>query len=286
MFFNCRRSLTCISFDIITRVRDVNVTDSLTCPGTPLIRIIREPSRRSRSKSSSKKEHSRRPSRSPHPSPLVVALQLVEEERQANQLKSLLRGTSDRDRIEQEVRRADDACGRAQFAERREKEALGRATAAEKARQELEDENVQLLQESRRFQMQLEAAGRDLRRLQSDMDMLRQEYEDMEKSDARARESSRRYQMALRDLEARQESREEGKRLAIKKSFNDGQTAGWDEGYSVGYKEGKRVGVEEGLKTGRKEGLREGREQGQNEERRNALESFDKFLAEGDESVS
>ncbi|KAG7441491.1 uncharacterized protein BT62DRAFT_480260 [Guyanagaster necrorhizus] len=42
----------------------------------------------------------------------------------------------------------------------------------------------------------------------------------------------------------------------------------------------KAPAMKEGIRIGRHEGLREGREQGRDKERRDALDAFDKFLAE------
>ncbi|KAG7441495.1 uncharacterized protein BT62DRAFT_923275 [Guyanagaster necrorhizus] len=84
-------------------------------------------------------------------------------------------------------------------------------------------------------------------------------------------------QTALQSLEARGKGWEKGVKIGMMKSFNEREKKKpWNAGYAEGFKQTKASAMKEGIRIGR----REGREQGRNEERGDALEAFDKFLAE------
>ncbi|KAF8161185.1 hypothetical protein B0H34DRAFT_699808 [Crassisporium funariophilum] len=262
-------------YDMLAQVREA--TDS----PSPLIRILQDPHiLPTRSNNNVKKER-RRPSRSPHrehKSDVVIALALAEEERQANHLKALLRSSADR--LEYEIRRADEATARADFSERREREAVARATSAEAAKEEKRTESIQAEKDTRSYQVQLEVAQREVRRLQMDMQGIQREMEELQESEGRTQSALQKYQVALHEHQIEMRRRDVQTQEFLNNWFKEGKEEGYDEGYEVGLKDGRRAGVKEGLKKGRKEGIEEGREQGRNEERRSALEAFDKFLSE------
>ncbi|TFK44799.1 hypothetical protein BDQ12DRAFT_717948 [Crucibulum laeve] len=263
-------------YDVLSKVREATNSPS------PLARLLQEPAvLESLSRGQHKKKEGKRSSRSPHRehrSPFIMALAIAEEERQATHLKALLGNTADR--LEYEIHRAEEASGRAQYAERRATEASGRANAAETAKREAEAEAVRREHEAKRYQMQLEGVERELKRVKDEMRRLEKRNVELEESLEQTKEACRKYKTALRDHQIREENREENRQLRMESCFNDGRNEGWDSGYAEGYEEGREDGFEEGLRKGRKEGLREGRERGRNEERKNALEAFDRFLAE------
>lgn len=207
-----------------------------------------------------------------------MTLALVEEERQVNHLKALLRNASDR--IEYEIRRADEAEARADYAEQRAKDVAASVAAAEAAKRQAEVLAEQASSENRRYQMQLESVEQELKRLRADVQRLEKNEDELEESNKRAKETSRQYQTALQNFQAREEGREEVRHLAIERAYNKGREEGWNLGHEEGFDEGREEGYDEGRRAGRKGGMREGREQGRNEERRNALEAFDRFLNE------
>ncbi|KJA29032.1 hypothetical protein HYPSUDRAFT_128758 [Hypholoma sublateritium FD-334 SS-4] len=249
---------------------------------SPLLNILHDPTLLSAG-STENLRGSRRPSRSPgrrreHRTPIVAAAALAEEERQANHLKSLLRISGDR--LEYEMRRADEAVARADSAERQEREALRRARAAEVENERIQAESVRLERDMRNYQMQLEVSQREARRFQDDILPIEQEMEEVQLSEARAQESIRKYQATLREYERQMKERASQMKVALERWYESGRESGYEEGYDQGHQDGRRVGLKEGRKLGRKEGVIEGREQGHNEERRNAVEAFEKFLAE------
>ena len=144
-----RRVLSCRA-QLIAQMRDATYSPS------PLLNILHDPTLLSAGSTDSLRGGSRRPSRSPgrrreHRTPIVAAAALAEEERQANHLKSLLRVSGDR--LEYEMRRADEAVARADFAERQEREALRRARAAEAENERIQAESVHLERDMRNYQM-------------------------------------------------------------------------------------------------------------------------------------
>jgi hypothetical protein len=211
-----------------------------------------------------------------------MTLVLAEEERQTSHLKDVLRSTADQ--LEYEIRRADDAVGRADYAEMRAKEAFTRVVAAESALHNSEVDSVRLEEELRRYQSQSQAMERELRRLRTDAVRLEKRRGEAERSAAKARDATRQYRMDLKECQVR----EEGQHIDMQKWFDEGREQGWkaghaegfEEGRFGGFEEGRFGGFEEGVSVGRKEGLREGREQGRYEERRNALDAFDRYLDE------
>ena len=112
---------------------------------------------------------------------------------------------------------------------------------------------------------------------------------------ARARDTARKFQMELRNVQARQVGREEGLRYGMNKWFKTGRIEGFDAGHAEGFEsghnegydqgreqgfvEGQEIGLKQGHKIGRQEGFDDGWEQGRREERAHALQAFDDFFA-------
>ena len=221
---------------------------------SPLIKILQDPTlmptksmRESLQKPEPIQGGGKRPSHTPSPrrehkprSPFVAAIAIMEEERQAQHLKSLLRASADR--LEQEMRRADDASVRAQYSELREADALSRAKAAEKSKEEMREENIRMERDMRDNLILLEASQRETTRLRSDLAEAHREIEEIQQSERRAQEMLQQYQFAVRDLERQMRQRIAEMQTMVNQCYADGKDDGYDEGYDVGYKEGIKYG--------------------------------------------
>ena len=207
----------------------------------------------------------------------MAAIAIAEEEKQSRQLKSLLRSSGER--LEYEIRRADDAVLRAEIAEREEKAYLAKAKAAEAEKEELRRTSNELEGEVRTYQMQMEAARRDVRSLQAELEGKHREMEELRYEEARALETVKKYQRSLHDLQLQMREQDVQMQTALDRWYDSGRDEGYQEGYDDGYKAGRKIGIKEGTKRGRREGMREGIEQGKHEERQNAIEAFDRFLS-------
>lgn len=276
---------------------------------SPLVEILQDPylskqlttpRRASRRPSTSTLERSQSRSRKDDRSdaPSVLNIVLAEEERQVNHLKSLLRSAGDR--LETEIRRADQVESRAQFAESRTMELQIRLSTAETARHQSELDAARAKEEVRRHQMQLEMSERELQRVRSSVTNLTRQKEDAEREANKAREQSRDYLQKIREYEAREDGREEGRRIGQRKGYNAGWEECWPvahaEGHGIGYEKGRSEGYAEGHAKGHKagrgagheatrkraktEGYNEGVERGRKVERERALDAFDKLLAD------
>ncbi|OCH88274.1 hypothetical protein OBBRIDRAFT_795405 [Obba rivulosa] len=225
---------------------------------------------------------------------------IAEEERQVHHLKAVLRSTSER--LDLEIRRADQAELRARTAESQARENAARASNVESARHQAELDAARAREEVKRFQMLAEAAEREARRAEGETQRLERLRAGAEHDATEAREAARTAQQAVREFQARESGRAERRRAEVQKNYNDGREdgfedgratgyetghmegfqAGKDEGYetgrSEGFNAGRLAGFEEGKKVGWAEGFAEGKEQGQHEERERALEAFDRFL--------
>lgn len=280
--------------DIIAQIREA------TSAPSPLTSYLRDPavinaidspegSRRSRNQ-----RHSSTSSRSREPrSSSILGLVLAEEEKQAHKLKSLLRSTGDR--LDREIRRANQAVSRAEHAESRILELSARVSKAESSTYVLELEAARAKEEIKRYKLQIESLERDVKRLQADVALLEKQRNEADESAARARDTARKFQMELRNVQARHVGREEGMRYGMHKWFKTGRIEGFDVGHTEGYEtgrndgydegleqgftEGQEVGVRQGRKVGRQEGFDQGCEQGRREEREHALQAFDDFFA-------
>jgi chromosome segregation ATPase len=212
----------------------------------------------------------------------LMSLVLEESERQAAHLRSLLRVAGDK--LSTEMHHAAQAQRHAQQAGARETDTLARLTAAEAARHQAERDALKWKEDFERCEQAVESAERELRRAKADMRTLERQRYEAEEEASRNRDEAMKHQFALRDHQAREEGKEQGHRLAIQKWFDEGKDEGWEvgheEGHEEGFAEGRNRGYKEGFKAGRDQGFQSGREHGQEEERRNALDAFDKFLAE------
>ncbi|TEB38407.1 hypothetical protein FA13DRAFT_1752028 [Coprinellus micaceus] len=190
----------------------------------------------------------------------LIKRAFVEEHRQASELSAL------ESRLSAEMRRAEEAVARAEYAERREKDALATVARLEAQRKKLDEEAVAIESSSRNYQVQLELTERELRVTRRDGELLQEEFQQLERSHKHSQEQCRRYQTGLKESHAQMDSRETVMKISMKKWFTNGEGVGYDNGYKDGYEEGKRDGKRQGIKAGRKEGLREGIEQGRAEE--------------------
>ncbi|KIJ67883.1 hypothetical protein HYDPIDRAFT_173620 [Hydnomerulius pinastri MD-312] len=224
-------------------------------------------------------------SREPRRSSSILGLVLAEEEKQAHKLKSMLRSTGDR--LDREIRRANQAVARAEHAESRVHDLTARVSKAESSKHLVELEAARAKEEIKRHQLQIESLEREVRRLQADVSLLEKQRNEADESAARSRDTARNFQLELRNLQSKEAGREEGKRVGMYKWFKTGRIEGWDTGHTEGFEsgrdegfeEGREYGIAEGRKKGRQEGFDEGWEQGRREEREHALQAFDEFFA-------
>ncbi|KIK97362.1 hypothetical protein PAXRUDRAFT_824991 [Paxillus rubicundulus Ve08.2h10] len=280
--------------DIIAQIREA------TSAPSPLTRYLKDPAvinaldgaESSRTKSQRPSSSTR--SREPRHSSSIMGLVLAEEEKQAHKLKSLLRSTGDR--LDREIRRADQTVARAERAESRVLELTARVSKAESSKHLVELEAARAKEENKRHQLQIETLEREVKRLQADVALLEKQRNEADESGARARDTARGFQIDLMNLQAKETGRSsEGRRLGMHKWFNTGRIEGWDAGHVEGFEsgrtegfdegrehgfgEGRSVGLKQGQKIGRQEGFDEGWEQGRREEREHALQAFDDFFA-------
>ena len=184
------------------------------------------------------------------------------------------------DKLEEAVRRANEAAARATSAEMSATDALIKVSTAEAAQHLSEIERLQTMQGFERQRGQMEETELELRRAQNNVNRLEAENQMLKRSIKKVKDSKEQYAHAYQELQAQQDGKEGTHILDIKRGFIEGQEEGWNEGRWYGYEEGKRDGYNEGFKRGRKEGIREGRAEGKREERDKALAAFDRFLAE------
>lgn len=279
--------------DIIAQIREA------TSAPSPLNSYLKDPTvinaidspEGSRSRSQRHSSSSTR-SREPRTS-TILGLVLAEEEKQAHKLKSLLRSTGDR--LDREIRRANQAVSRAEHAESRVHELTARVSKAESSKYVVELEASRAKEEIKRYQLQIEGLERDVKRLQADVALLEKQRNEADECAARARDTARKFQMELRNVQARQVGREEGLRYGMNKWFKTGRIEGFDAGHAEGFEsghnegydqgreqgfvEGQEIGLKQGHKIGRQEGFDDGWEQGRREERAHALQAFDDFFA-------
>ena len=285
--------------DFFSQVQEATYTPS------PLVGLLQDPHvvrsltrRRSRSRSA------RRPSTSgpdrdrredkENDSMNVFTVVLAEEERQVNHLRALLRTTAER--LEDERVRANQAENRADFNESRVRELQMKLTNSEATKHSADLETERARDESHRLKMQMEMLEREVQRLRNSLSNMTKRKDDAEREASDAHDASRKAEQRLREYEAEQEGRDEGRRLASKKNYDngwrecwpvaheDGRTQGYEEGHGEGFTKGradaKLTFYEEGRKKGKLEGYQEGLERGTREERDRALQEFDKFLEE------
>lgn len=188
-------------------------------------------------------------------------------------LKSLLRNAESR--LEHETRRADDAAARAEYAQRRQNEAFIKAASAEAALRAAELENARSGEEIQRQRLQLTELQRELSRVRDELSSVETSQKSAEEDAENAIKAARESHLTLQAYQAHDRERDREQLLLARKYL--------EEGREQGYEEGRMEGFEQGLKKGKKEGFHRGREAGRNEEHKNALEAFDRFLAEDEE---
>ena len=224
----------------------------------------------------------------------MLTVVLAEEERQVNHLRALLRTTADR--LEDERVRANQAENRADFNESRVRELQMKLTNSEAAKHSEGLETERARDEAHRLKMQMDMMEREVQRLRNSLNNMTKRKDEAEREASEAQDAARRAEQRLREYEAEQGGRDEGRRLASKKNYDagwrecwpaaheEGRTQGYEEGHVEGYAKGrseaKLTFYEEGRTKGKLEGYQEGIERGMREERDRALEEFDKFLEE------
>ena len=287
--------------DFVSQVHEAAYSPS------PLVGLLQDPhvvrslARRSRSRSSRRPstsatgpERGRREDKENDSIPSVLTVVLAEEERQVNHLRALLRTTADR--LEDERVRANQAENRADFNESRVRELQMKLTNSEAAKHSEGLETERARDEAHRLKMQMDMMEREVQRLRNSLNNMTKRKDEAEREASEAQDAARRAEQRLREYEAEQEGRDEGRRLASKKNYDagwrecwpaaheEGRTQGYEEGHGEGYAKGrseaKLTFYEEGRTKGKLEGYQEGIERGMREERDRALEEFDKFLEE------
>ncbi|KAF9227260.1 hypothetical protein BS17DRAFT_800320 [Gyrodon lividus] len=253
--------------DIISQIREA------TSAPSPLTGYLKDPAVISAldgadsSRAKSQRHSSSTRSREPRHSSSILGLVLAEEEKQAHKLKSLLRSTGDR--LDQEIRRANQAVARAEHAESRVHELTARVSKAESSKYLVELEAAREKEEIKRHKLQIESLEREVKRLQADVSLLEKQRNEADESAARGRDTARGFQMELRNLQAKEAGREEGRRFGMHKWFKTGRIEGWDAGHVEGLESGRNEGFEEGceygLAEGREVGLKQGRKIGRQE---------------------
>ncbi|KAF9237523.1 hypothetical protein BU15DRAFT_75897 [Melanogaster broomeanus] len=258
--------------DIIAQIREA------TSAPSPLTGYLKDPavlsaidgtdtgsSSRTKSQRPSSSTRSREPrTREPHQSS-ILGLVLAEEEKQAHKLKSLLRSTGDR--LNREIRPSQPG--------------------SESSKYLVELEAARAKEEIKRHQLQIQCLERDVKRLQADVTLLERQRKEADESASRARDTARKFQMDLVNLQGKEAGRDEVRRIGMHKWFKTGRIEGWDSGLVEGFEngrdegfaEGHEAGIRQGRKMGRQEGFDEGWEQGRTEERDHALRAFDDFFA-------
>lgn len=289
-----------MSLDFVSQVHEAAYSPS------PLVGLLQDPhvvrslARRSRSRSSRRPSTSatgpdrgRRENKENDPMNVLTVV-LAEEERQVNHLRALLRTTADR--LEDERVRANQAENRADFNESRARELQMKLTNSEAAKHSEGLETERARDEAHRLKMQMDMMERELHRLRNSLSNMTKKKDEAEREASDAHDAARKAEQRLREFEAEQEGREEGRRLASKKHYDagwrecwsvaheEGRTQGYEEGHGEGYAKGrseaKLTFYEEGRTKGKLEGYQEGIERGTREERDRALQEFDKFLEE------
>ncbi|KAF8919765.1 hypothetical protein CPB85DRAFT_1429254 [Mucidula mucida] len=193
-------------------------------------------------------------------------------------LKHLLRSTGDR--LEHEVRRADEAIARAEYAQLQADQTFDRYTAAHQACNDMELRARHAENEVATCRRQLELSEDRVRQLEDRCTDLEGEREEASQRTSTLKKEVRDLQLSVRSHEARDKGWEEGVKIGMMKRLNEERQKLWNAGYAEGSKVARSSAMKEGIRIGRREGLMEGREQGRNEERRNALEAFQVFLNE------
>lgn len=262
------REMTTSPSPVSDILADPKLVSVLTRPMTPR--------RRSASKNSSK---THRPTHDGTPELPLLSLVLNEEGRQSNQLRMLLRSTTDR--LENEMKRGDAAERRADHAERAVRQAGERITTLIAAHYRTEVNVAQLTEEVKRYKMLFETAQGEVEHAQRTIDDLEDKIRRVESEARQAKEVVNLYEKASVEREAREKGRQEAMRHMGQNRFVDGIVEGRREAYETAKRRerAKRKQMyDAAFEAGRLEGFGEGDTQGRGHERRKAMEAFDKFL--------
>ncbi|TFK53934.1 hypothetical protein OE88DRAFT_1785144 [Heliocybe sulcata] len=230
----------------------------------------------------------------------IISFVLAEEEKSSHRLKTMLRTMSDR--LEHEIRRADQAESRAQAAEKRAAAAQAKVSISEAARMQAEADASHAKEEIKHVQMLLEVAQRDAQRAEEGSRRLEEKKRELERAADKAQESARKYQTLLREADNGSAEKDASRHAAVSKGFNDGRKHGYEEGYeegflagkdegygegnAAGFQQGRFDGYEEGRSVGREEGFEDGLEEGRKEERNQAFQAINTIMNESDERSS
>ena len=196
----------------------------------------------------------------------------------AGNLRSLLRSTGDR--LEHEVRRAEEAISRAEYAQIQVDQNFTKYIAAQNSLQDAELRAREADAQSSSYKRQLEIMRDRLDEMNQRCLHLEDERDELARRVSNTKAELRELQLTVRSQEARDQGWEEGVKLGMMKRLNEERQKILDTGFAEGTKAARASALREGIRIGRKEGLAEGREQGMNEERRNAQEAFQVFLSE------
>lgn len=221
----------------------------------------------STSRTHGRRSDGKRRSKDSDSSSTVFSVVLAEEERQVQYLKAMLRSASDK--LQGEIRRANEAEERVAVMHKREQEILVKAIQSEQARQRAAHEVSRQQEEIKRYQMQVEMMQAQLHKADEDAKSLEQQRDEAEKSASRARETARQYKQTLGEWKAREEGREEGRRAGMVRGYSDGHLDGVRDGRHRGFEHGRHAGVREGRVVGEQDGRAF--------ERQRALQEFDRF---------
>ncbi|KZT24211.1 hypothetical protein NEOLEDRAFT_446939 [Neolentinus lepideus HHB14362 ss-1] len=230
----------------------------------------------------------------------IINLVLAEEQKSSHRLKTMLRTTTDR--LEHEMRRADQAEARAQAAEKRVITTQAKVSISEASRIQAEADASHTKEEMKRVQMLLEATQRDVKRAEEANRRLEEKKRELEKAADKAQESARKYQRLLSEAESNNAEKDASRHVVVSKGYNDGRKHGYEEGYEegfmagkdegydeghvAGFQQGRFEGYEEGRSVGKEEGFEDGLEEGRKEERSQVLRAMNTVMNESDERSS
>ncbi|KAG6886160.1 hypothetical protein C0993_000678 [Termitomyces sp. T159_Od127] len=227
--------------------------------------------------------------------PSIRKLVIKKEEYQLGRLKASLRCSADH--LEHALRRTEEAEMFARHSAIQEKAVLSELETMRQSKSRTEAELQISVTDSRRFQLDLQDAERDLEWLKNDLRRVEKLKGEYEKATIKAEGQVGQYKDKLLDYRIQTSNLEHGRRIELmnmldkgreekwiegeKDGYKEGQVQGYlngkNAGRTEGYKEGRAKGYEGGREAGRKEGLLEGYKQGRDEERRTALEAFNNF---------
>lgn len=182
---------------------------------------------------------------------------LTKVERQANDLKSLLREAARR------LREAEDHIQRL----------LAQLSAAKSDKGLAEAESSRLRQDAMQSKLRIETLEREIKRLQSDNARLVIERRDADETTALPSDNSKGSAPNFHSTE------DYARRVGMQKWYIVGHRAGYEEGFihatrGTDYERG----YEDGQKDGWEEGWEEGLQQGLERQRTHAIEAFDQFV--------